>query len=45
MQDWWKTFFDGDYLRLWGEAFTAEQNAQQAAGIWELLGLTAVQIS
>jgi SAM-dependent methyltransferase len=39
MQDWWKTFFDGDYLRLWGEAFTAEQNAQQAAGIWELLRL------
>lgn len=39
MQDWWKNFFDADYLRLWGEGFTAEQNAQQADGIWELLHL------
>src|SRR5512137_1350732 len=39
MHDWWKTFFDADYLRLWGELFTPEQNAQQAEGIWQLLGL------
>jgi SAM-dependent methyltransferase len=39
MQDWWKTFFDSEYLRLWGEAFTAEQNARQAEGLWSLLRL------
>jgi SAM-dependent methyltransferase len=39
MHDWWKTFFDADYLRLWGTLFTPEQNAQQAEGIWQLLGL------
>lgn len=39
MQDWWKTFFDADYLRLWGEMFTPEQNAHQAEALWELLRL------
>lgn len=41
MQDWWKTFFDVNYLRLWGELFTPEQNAQQADAIWQLLRLQA----
>ncbi|HSB74456.1 MAG TPA: methyltransferase domain-containing protein [Terriglobales bacterium] len=39
MPEWWKIFFDADYLWLWGETFTAEQNAQQAGAIWELLRL------
>lgn len=41
MHEWWKTFFDSDYLRLWGALFTAEQNAQQADAIWKLLCLKA----
>jgi len=39
VNEWWKTFFDADYLCLWGETFTGEQNAQQAVGIWDLLQL------
>ena len=39
MDDWWKTFFDADYLHLWGGAFPPELDAQQADGIWQLLGL------
>jgi SAM-dependent methyltransferase len=39
MQEWWATFFDNDYLRIWGNAFTPEQNEQQASGVWQLLGL------
>jgi len=39
MQDWWKTFFDADYLRVWGALFTPEQDEQQAEGIWKLLQL------
>ena len=39
MQQWWRTFFDADYIRLWGEVFTAEQDEKQADGIWHLLGL------
>ncbi len=36
---WWQSFFDADYLRVWGPAFTAEQSAAQADLIWKLLGL------
>jgi SAM-dependent methyltransferase len=39
MHEWWTTFFDSDYLRIWGDAFTPEQNEQQASGVWQLLGL------
>jgi SAM-dependent methyltransferase len=39
MSDWWKAFFDADYIRLWGEMFTPEQDAQQADAIWQLLRL------
>ena len=24
MNDWWETFFDEDYLRIWGQVFTDE---------------------
>ena len=33
--------FDADHLRLWGELFTPEPDAQQADGIWQLLHLRA----
>lgn len=37
--EWWKDFFDSDYLRLWGGAVSAEESDRQAAGLWDLLGL------
>src|SRR5215471_16787904 len=39
MDDWWKTFFDADYMRIWGAAANASETAQQAQAIWELLAL------
>ncbi|HEX7284718.1 MAG TPA: class I SAM-dependent methyltransferase, partial [Candidatus Angelobacter sp.] len=39
MSDWWKTFFDADYLRIWGGGENAGQTAEQAQAIWELLAL------
>ncbi len=39
--EWWRSFFDADYLRVWGPAFTVEQSAAQAELIWKLLDLRA----
>ena len=39
MKEWWKTFFDQDYLRIWGQIFTEEANAKQAAELWSMLDL------
>jgi SAM-dependent methyltransferase len=39
MSEWWKTFFDDDYLKIWGQLFTEENNAKQAAEIWSMLDL------
>jgi 2-polyprenyl-3-methyl-5-hydroxy-6-metoxy-1,4-benzoquinol methylase len=39
MNDWWKTFFDEAYLRLWEQVFTDESNAKQAADLWSMLDL------
>jgi SAM-dependent methyltransferase len=39
MTDWWKTFFDEAYLRLWEQVFTEESNARQAADLWSMLDL------
>lgn len=39
MNDWWETFFDQDYLRIWGQVFTEEVNTKQAAELWSLLDL------
>lgn len=39
MSAWWTTFFDQDYLRLWGEMFTEEANSKQAADLWSMLDL------
>ena len=39
MNDWWETFFDQDYLRIWGQVLTEEVNTKQAAELWSLLDL------
>ena len=41
MNDWWKAFFDQDYLRIWEQVFTEEANAKQAAELWSALDLNA----
>lgn len=37
--DWWTTFFDADYLRLWGGFLTPERTAREVEGIWAMLDL------
>ena len=39
MNDWWETFFDQDYQRIWGQIFTDQFNTKQAADLWSLLHL------
>jgi 2-polyprenyl-3-methyl-5-hydroxy-6-metoxy-1,4-benzoquinol methylase len=39
VNDWWETFFDQDYLKIWGQVFTDEVNTQQAMELWSLLDL------
>lgn len=39
MNEWWGTFFDLDYLKIWGQVFTEEANAKQAADLWAMLDL------
>lgn len=39
MNEWWKTFFDHEYLRIWGQMFTDDANAKQAADLWSMLDL------
>lgn len=41
MTEWWQTFFDQDYLRIWGQIFTEEANAKQALELWSMLDLSA----
>jgi hypothetical protein len=31
VNEWWKTFFDQDYLTIWGQMFSEEANRKQAA--------------
>ena len=40
MNEWWKTFFDGDYLRIAGQMFSPEDNTRQAAALWSMLDLS-----
>ena len=39
MNDWWKSFFDQDYLRIWEPVFTDEANTKQAGELWSMLDL------
>ena len=39
MNEWWKTFFDEEYLRIWGQMFTEDANTKQAADLWSMLDL------
>lgn len=34
---WWEGFFDGEYLRLWGQV--SARGDDQAAALWRILGL------
>jgi len=39
MSDWWKNFFNEDYIRLWEAGRAAASTAAEAEGLWSLLGL------
>ncbi len=39
MTEWWRTFFDVDYCRLWESVTGPERTEREVAGIWTLLGL------
>jgi SAM-dependent methyltransferase len=39
MDEWWKTFFDDDYLRIWTQILTDEVSNQQALDLWSMLDL------
>ena len=41
MTEWWRTFFDDNYLRIWEGAEAPGKAERQVAGLWEVLGLTA----
>jgi len=36
---WWTTFYDEDYLRLWGAGFDDAKNRAEADALWEVLDL------
>ncbi len=38
-REWWKSFFDADYARLWGPSQSAFSTAAQVEGLWTVLGL------
>jgi SAM-dependent methyltransferase len=37
--EWWKDFFDADYIHIWGSFISPERTAEEADGLWQLLGL------
>ncbi len=39
MQDWWKSYFDAQYLREYEPLFTLERDRQEVARLLEILGL------
>lgn len=39
MSEWWRTFFDADYLRLWEGTEPSEKSEREVAGLWQLLEL------
>ena len=40
MNEWWKTFFDQDYLRLAEELFNQADSQKQALDLWSMLDLS-----
>ena len=40
MSEWWRDFFDADYLRISHALFPDSVNEAQAGAIWQLLELT-----
>jgi len=41
VNDWWKTFFDDDYFRMWEQSLSEAQSMKQAADLWSMLDLTS----
>ena len=41
MNDWWKTFFDDDYFRMWEPSLSEAQSMKQAEDLWSMLDLTS----
>lgn len=39
MSEWWQTFFDRDYLRLWEDMRGPEHTQLEVTGLWKLLEL------
>ncbi|HZA12925.1 MAG TPA: class I SAM-dependent methyltransferase, partial [Myxococcaceae bacterium] len=39
MADWWQTFFDEDYARLWSVFTPPKQTESEVDALWKLLGL------
>jgi len=39
MDHWWTTFFDSDYLQIWGDIYKPTETVEHALAIWELLTL------
>jgi len=40
MSEWWQSFFDDEYMQVWGTAGTARTTGE-VEGLWSLLGLQA----
>ena len=40
MSEWWKTFFDDEYFRIFSQMFSLETDTKQAAELWSMLDLT-----
>jgi SAM-dependent methyltransferase len=39
MAQWWESFFDAEYLRMWEGAEPPEKTEREAAGLWALLDM------
>lgn len=39
MGNWWQTFFDADYVHVWGGFLSDERNRQEAESLWQILEL------
>jgi SAM-dependent methyltransferase len=39
VNDWWRSFFDADYLHIWRQSEVSGSVAAQVDGLWSILGL------